>query len=265
MGCDDSLFNSVIVRPPTQELVKCVSTNPLRHTVAPSLAIKQYEEYVKILKEEGIEVYIMSGLEGYPDAVFIQDTAIVSSVRRSALICRFGEFSRRGEELSVAEFLRGLGFTLYYVSPPATIEGGDVLVTDVGVLYVGLSSRTNLYGINFLKEFFSNYEVITVPIDKVFHLLSAVNYLGRRRLAVVPELVDTSFFEGFKLIRIPFDEAYAVNMLYLGCDKVLIPDGRPKTYDRLRKEGLKPIVVDVSEFWKCDGGVTCLSLPLYNI
>jgi dimethylargininase len=265
LGCDDRLFNSVIVRPPTQELIKCVSTNPLKHTVDTSLAIKQHEEYVRVLKEEGIEVYVLPELKGFPDAVFIQDTAVVSSVRRAALVCMFGELSRRGEELSVAEFLRGLGFTLYYVSLPATIEGGDVLVTDVGVIYVGLSFRTNLYGIKFLRDFLSNYEVITVPIDKVFHLLSAVNYLGRKRLAIVPELVETSFFQGFKLIRIPLDEAYAANMLYLGCDRVLIPDGYPKTYDRLRKEGFKPIVVDVSEFWKCDGGVTCLNLPLYNI
>jgi len=140
-----------------------------------------------------------------------------------------------------------------------------VLVTDVEVVYVGLSSRTNLHVISFLKEFFSNYKVVTVPVNKVFHLLSSVSYLGKKRLAIVPELVDTSYFEGFKLTRIPLDEAYTSNMLYLGCDKVLIPDGYPETYNILRKEGLKPIVVDISEFYKCDGSITCPGLPLYKI
>lgn len=189
----------------------------------------------------------------------------MSSAKRSALICRFGEPSRRGEELSVAELLKSLGFTVCYVEPPATLEGVDVLVTDVGVIYVGLSSMTNLHGISFLKEFFSDYKVVAVPVNKVFHLLSSVSYLGKKRLAVVPELVDTSYFDGFKLTWIPLDKAYATNILYLGCGKVLIPDGYPKTYNILRKEGLKPIVVDISEFYKYDGGIACLGLPLYKI
>ncbi len=259
------LFDSVLVRPPTYDLIRCVSTHPLRNTVDPSLALRQHGEYVKALRGEGIDVHVLPQLNGFPDAVFIQDTAVISSVQRKALISRFGVPSRRGEERSVEEFVSKAGFEISRVEPPATLEGGDVLVTDVGVIYVGVSTRTNPQGVEVLRHFFREHKVVAVSTEKVFHLLSAVNYIGSKTIAVVPELVDASYFEGFKLVRIPLDEAYAANMLYLGNGKVLLPAGHPKTVEKLRSEGLTPLEVEISEFRKCDGGVTCLSLPLYMI
>jgi len=261
----DRLYNSVIVRPPVKELVKCVSTHPLRNTVDYRLAVKQHENYVKILREEGIAVYELPRLEDFPDSVFIQDTAVVRSAVKRALISRFGEPSRRGEELSVREFLSKMGFEVVDVKEPATLEGGDVLVTDVGVIFVGVTSRTNLYGLDALRNFFKEFRVVGVPATKVFHLLSAVNYVGNKTLVIVPELVDLSYFNGFRLVRVPLEEAYAANMLYLGDNKVLVPEGHPKTVEIMRREGYKVIEAEISEFRKCDGGVTCLSLPLYEV
>ncbi|MEM0504203.1 MAG: arginine deiminase family protein [Sulfolobales archaeon] len=264
MSHQQRLFNAVVVRPPTEDIVRCVSTHPLRCSINFREALRQHREYVSVLREEGVEVYEVPGLQGFPDAVFIQDTAIVRRPRGEALILRFSVPSRRGEEVSVAEFLRSLGYTTTFVGPPATIEGGDVLITDVGIVYVGITSRTNLEGLQYLRYFLTGLKVVPVPCSKVFHLLSAVTYLGGRTVALVPELVDHSVFDGFKLITVPTDEAYAANMLYLGGGKVLIPEGFRKTYEKLRREGFKPIEVDVSEFRKCDGGITCLSLPLYE-
>ncbi|MEM4486334.1 MAG: arginine deiminase family protein [Zestosphaera sp.] len=259
------LFDSVIVRPPTKDLTKCVSTHPFKDTLDMNLALKQHEEYIKILREEGIHVYTLPQLEGSPDSVFIQDTAIVRSSKRQALISRFGEAKRRGEEDSVENFLKKAGFTTHRVGPPATLEGGDVLITNIGMVYVGMTSRTNSFGIEALRHFLEDHKVIAVPTSKVFHLLSAVNYIGNKAVAIVPELVDPLFFEGFTQIRVPLEEAYAANMLYLGDNKILLPEGYPKTVERLRSSGYRVIEVDVSEFRKCDGGVTCLSLPLYLI
>ncbi len=259
------LFNTVLVRLPTDDLRRCISTHPLRDYVDLSLAVKQHRDYVRILREVGIDVIELPPLHGFPDAVFIQDTAVVGLVSGKALLARFGVDSRRGEELSVGEFLSGLRIKVVRTETPATIEGGDVLVTDVGIMFVGITSRTNTLGVQMLKQVFKDYEVIPVPTNKVFHLLSAVSYLGNRTVAIVPEYVDPSAFSGFKLIRIPFEEAYAANMLYLGHMKVLIPEGHPRTAEILRREGYSVIEVDVSEFRKCDGGVTCLNLPLYNI
>ncbi|RLG85406.1 MAG: amidinotransferase [Thermoprotei archaeon] len=260
----DRLFDQVIVRPPSKSIVGCISTNPLRTSVDPSKASRQHREYVKILREQGIEVIEMPPLEEHPDSVFVQDTAVVGSRSRRALIARFGAVPRRGEEVSVENLLRRMGFETVRVEEPGTLEGGDVMVTDLGLVYVGVSGRTNTVGVEYLRKTFPEVKVVEVPVTKVLHLLSAVNYIGNKTVAIVPELVDPSYFSGFKLIRVPLEEAYAANMLYLGERRVLIPAGYPETAERLRREGYKPIEVEISEFYKCDGGVTCLSLPLYK-
>ena len=262
---DSRLFDRVIVRPPSRSIVSCISTNPMRSTVSPTQASRQHREYVSILREHGIEVIEMPSLEDRPDSVFVQDTAIVGGRSRKALIARFGAVSRRGEEVSVENLLKEMGFKTLRVQGPGTLEGGDVMVTDLGLVYVGVSSRSNTVGVEYLRKVFPEVRVVEVPVTKVLHLLSAVNYLGNKTVAIVPEYIDPKYFRGFKLIRIPVEEAYAANMLYLGDQKVLIPAGYPRTAEILRREGFKPIEVDVTEFWKCDGGVTCLSLPIYKV
>ena len=105
----------------------------------------------------------LPSLEGFPDSVFIQDTALVRVPGKRALIPRFREPSRRDEEASVKEFLRGLGFSSIDVEAPATLEGGDVIITDLSVVFVGVTTRTNYGGVEALKSFFKEQEVIAVP------------------------------------------------------------------------------------------------------
>lgn len=257
-------FDSVIVRPPPTTFGKCVSSNPLRSSVSISLALEQWREYVEVLKESGIEVIELEPLDEYPDSVFIQDAAVVSSGGR-ALLASFSAESRRGEELALGEFLRRRGFEVLEVEPGGMIEGGDVLVTSEGIAFVGISQRTNILGAISLERAFPELEVLRVPVSRTFHLLSGVSYLGNSTLAICPALVDPSFFKGFKLIEIPEDESYAANMLHIGDGKVLIPEGYPRTEELLRSKGFRPISLRMSEFWKCDGGITCLSLPIYRI
>ncbi len=259
----DKLFNRVLVRPPAESYKRCVSTNPLHDTIDVSLAKKQHREYVKILKENGIEVIELPVLEEHPDSVFVQDTSIIGASSKTAALCRFGEPSRRGEEKSVKEYLEKEGFKVVEIRPPGTLEGGDVMVTDVGFVFIGESVRTNNEGIKQFAKVFPQVKVVGIKLTKIFHLLSGVNYLGKKRIAISPHVIDISYFQGFKLIEIPEDELYANNMLYLGDDKVLIPAGYPKTQEKLKRHGFKPIEVDVSEFWKGDGGVTCLNSPFY--
>ena len=260
----DRLFDTVIVRRPGESYKSCVSTNPEHRSIDVNLAKKQHEEYVKILKENGIEVIELEPLENHPDSVFVQDTAIVGVNSNLAVLSRFGEPSRRGEEESIKEVLKKEGFEIKHVEEPGTIEGGDVLVTNQGVVFVGLSQRTNAKGIKQLAQFFPKVKVISVPISKIFHLLSGVNYLGNKTVVISPHVVDIEYFKGFKFITIAEDELYVNNMLYLGEREVLLPAGYPKTEEKLRREGFKPVLVNVSEFWKGDGGVTCLNLPFYK-
>ncbi len=259
----DRLFNKVLVRSPSETYKLCVSTNPLRDTIDTSLAIKQHTEYIKILEENDIEVIKLPVLEEHPDSVFVQDTSIIGESSKKAVICRFGEKSRRGEEKSVKKYLEEENFNIISIHSPGTIEGGDILVTDVGVVFIGQSIRTNSDGIKQFAEAFSYVKIVKIKLTKIFHLLSGANYLGKKRIAISPYVVDISYFQGFKLIEIPEDELYANNMLYLGDDRVLIPAGYHKTKEKLIHEGFKVIEIDVSEFWKGDGGVTCLNSPFY--
>jgi len=259
----DRLFNTVIVRAPGKSYPNCVSSNPEHNSIEWSRALRQHQEYVKILRENGIEVIELPPLEEHPDSVFVQDTSIIGASSKKAVICRFGKHSRRGEERSIKEFLQAYGFITEEICAPGTIEGGDVLVTDVGIVFTGESERTNKEGIEQFAKAFPYVKVISIKITKIFHLLSGVNYLGKKRIAISPQVIDTSYFDGFKLIKIPEDELYANNLLYLGEEKVLIPAGYPKAKKKLISEGFKPIEVDVSEFWKGDGGVTCLNSPFY--
>lgn len=260
----DRLFDRVIVRPPGESYKNCVSTNPQHATIDVKLAQKQHREYVKVLRENGVDVVELEPLETHPDSVFVQDTSVIGTSSGVAIIVRFGEPSRRGEEKSIEKFLLDNEVKIKRIQAPGTLEGGDVLVTDQGVIFVGESQRTNRPGIEQFAKYFSHVKVVRVPVTKVFHLLSAVSYLGNKTIAISPQIIDVSYFKGFKLITIPEEELYANNMLYLGNKMVLIPAGYSKTEEKLKREGFKPITLDVSEFWKGDGGVTCLNSPFYK-
>ncbi len=256
----DRMFDEVFVRPPGRNYFRCKTTNPAGEDIDLTLARKQHAEYVSILRESGIAVNTLSPSDELPDAVFMEDVGLL--VSDIAIIGRFGEPSRRGEE---EVLLRDLGrkFQTRRIVPNGTLEGGDILVTEHAV-FVGLSSRTNEEGIRQLKSHLSNLELKPVP-TRLMHLLSGVTYLTERMLVICPSHVQESSFPGFEFIKIPQEELYAANTLYLGDNKVLIPQGYPKTRAKLTEGGFEPIELNISEFWKGDGALTCLSLPVHRI
>lgn len=220
--------------------------------------------YVSILKESGIEVEELPLLETYPDSVFIQDPVLLGS--RVSIVGRFGEPTRLGEAKALIEDLRRrrtpLG-ELSTVNPSGTLEGGDVVVTERG-LFVGESERTNSEGIRQLIAFLKRQHVTPVKTS-LMHLLCGCSYLNKGTMIISPDVVNPNHFLGFKFVRIPKDDAYAADALYLGGGKVLMPSGFPRTVAKLKEAGYKPIEIEMSEFHKGDGGVTCLSCPIYKI
>ena len=266
----DRLFDRVLVRPPGKDYSRCLSKNPDKETIDVPEAKAQHEKYVNKLKECGLEIEETPPLKNYPDAVFVQDTALVGAESNRAVICRFGVSDRRGEEESVARYLKGSGFETHRIEAPGTLEGGDVLVTDSDKVFVGESERTNVEGIEQLSQAFPNKEIIKVPVSEVFHLLSTVNYLGENTLAVCPDIVDTTHFQDFELIKIKKNEQSTeypnkpINLMYLGKNRVMLPNVYPETINILQKEGYSTIEVDISEFWKGDAGTTCPTLPFYK-
>jgi dimethylargininase len=264
MTATDRLFDTVFVRPPADSYVKCVSTNAAKTNIDARLAKRQHNQYVSILRESGIRVIELDPLEGFPDSVFMQDPALLG-LRRTT-VGRFGERSRRGEEEALLRDLRDgrvdVGIA-HFVRPPGTLEGGDVLITDHGI-FVGDSKRTNSSGIKQLSKNLKDIAVNAVKTS-MLHLLCGASYLNHKTMIIAPDLVDPGSFPGFRFVKIPLEEAYAADALYLGEGRVLIPSGFPKASMKLSESGYKPIEAKVSEFYKGDGGVTCLCSPLYEL
>ncbi len=262
----DRLFDSVLVRRPSTSYTHCVSSNPDKRSIDIQLARTQHQSYVSILKENNIKVVELPPYETYPDSVFMQDPAVLG-VRRS-IIGRFGEESRRGEELKLVSELHQLeqlkDSDIVEVESPGTLEGGDIMITDRKQLFVGQSSRTNPVGITQLRKLFHDLKVASVKTD-LMHLLCGCSYLNESTMIITPELVSPLNFPGLRYVKLSKQDAYASDALYLGNRRVLIPSGYPNASRKLREAGYSPVEVDISEFHKGDGGVTCLCSPIYSI
>lgn len=262
----DRLFDSVLVRSPSISYEHCVSSNPDKNSIDIKLAKLQHQSYISILRENDIKVLELPSYENYPDSVFMQDPAVLG-LRRS-IIGRFGEISRRGEESKLVSELHQLELLkdskVLQIEGPGTLEGGDVMITDQKQLFVGQSSRTNSTGTLQLQSFLPDMKVTAVKTE-LLHLLCGCSYLNQSTMIITPELVNPLNFSGFKYVKLSREDAYASDALYLGERRVLIPSGYPKASNKLKEEGYIPVEVDVSEFRKGDGGVTCLCSPIYNI
>jgi dimethylargininase len=229
-------------------------------SVSPELAERQHALYVAALQSAGLDVRRVPADDDYPDCVFIEDTAIVREER--ALVGRLTPH-REGEQRGVSEVLRQQHQT---VSLPAgaLLEGGDVM--HIGATtYVGLSTRTNEAGIEALREFLrpSGQRVVKVPVSNSLHLKTVATYLGDAALIAAPDFLDTSLFEVEEIIFTESGEAGAANCLRIA-DHLLIAEGNPRTTRRLlafaESKGLKPVPLDISEFEKGNGSLTCLSI-----
>jgi dimethylargininase len=259
----DRLFDFAFVRKPSNSYVNCVSSNSNRDKIDVTLAKDQHSDYISILKECGVNVIELPALEEFPDSVFMQDPGVLGM--SSCVIGRFGEASRRGEEEALVSELEKRNVAVgevIRIQGPGTLEGGDIVVTEREI-FVGQSSRTNAQGARQLAHALGDSRVFPVKTN-LFHLLCSCGYLNRRTMIIAPELIATKWFPRFRFVTIPKEEVYAADALYLGENRVLIPSGYPKAKAKLVQSGYKPIEVDVSEFYKGDGGVTCLSSPIYK-
>jgi dimethylargininase len=194
-------------------------------------------------------VVVLPADDAYPDSVFVEDTAIV--LQDLAVITRPGAESRRGESRAIAETLAKYR-PLVHIEPPATIDGGDVLVLDDRI-YVGQSTRTNEEAIGQLR-FLTRRDVIPVDVHGALHLKTAITRVSRNVLLVRREWVDVAPFAGWTLI-----DAEEPNALLVG-DVVIYPSAFPATAKDLRARGIDVRTVDADELAKLEGGVTCCAL-----
>jgi dimethylargininase len=222
-----------------------------------ALAGRQHEAYCRLLRECGATVRTLDVNRELPDSVFIEDTAVV--LDEVAVLASMGAPSRRAEPAGVEPELRKYR-DVERIELPATLDGGDVL--RVGrTLLVGLSSRTNAAGAEALQAAtrLFGYEVVPVPVRQCLHLKSAVGALPDGRLLVNPHWLDVEALNGFELVRVPAKEPDAANVMVVGTT-VCLPAAHPRTADLVRLLGFDARMVDLSEFAKAEGCVTCLSL-----
>lgn len=245
-----------LVRPPPDSYAQALTQDAEPRPVDAALARQQHAAYVAALRRLGMEVTELPADEAFPDGCFVQDPAFV--VDGILVVARPGAPSRRHEGRSLVAALAPAGLAVYRVMRPATLEGGDVLVTE-DALYLGLSRRTNQAALLQMELVF-NRKVQPVPVPAgVLHLLTGCTYLGQGRLLATRAFAALTELAHFKALVVPDDEAPAANVLVLG-QAALVPDGYPRTADLLARAGFTPCCVPIGEFEKRDGGVTCLSL-----
>jgi len=224
------------------------------------LALKQHDTYIEALKQCGVQVTVLDALEQYPDSCFVEDPAVITS--KCAIITNPGAGSRNGEKAeilsAVKKFFRD--DQIEYITAPGTLEGGDVMMVG-DHFYVGRSARTNEEGIRQFIEILEKHGLTgsEVPLEKVLHLKTGVNYIENNNMLVSGEFIHKPEFEKYNKIIIPEDEAYAANCIWMN-GKVIVPEGYPTVEKAVKDAGYEIILVDTSEYRKLDGGLSCLSL-----
>jgi dimethylargininase len=240
-------------------LAECQLTHLERTQIDAAIAAAQHAAYEQVLEEAGFEILRLPELADDPDAVFVEDTAIL--LGDHAIITRPGTASRAGETQSTAEGLKG-HFDLHHIGR-GFVDGGDVL--RIGKrLYVGRSTRTDANGIAALAELVRplGYEVVEAELRDCLHLktgasLAGSDSSGRPVLLYHEYSVDPRQFAGVD--PLPVAEAAAANCVRAG-DRLILPGGYPKTAARLADRGFNVVEIDVSELQKAEAGVTCMSL-----
>jgi dimethylargininase len=222
------------------------------------VARRQWNGYVDALRAEGWETIEVAPAEDCPDAVFVEDTVVVYG--DLAVICRPGADERKPETAGTEAALASLGYRIARIDEPGTLDGGDVL-KHAGVVWVGLSGRTNASGIEQLSELLRplGAQVVPVPISRVLHLKSAVTALPDGTVVGFEPLVDDpALWSSF--LEVP--EEAGAHVVVLDRSTVLMSTSAPASRALFESRGLRVVAVDISEYEKLEGCVTCLSVRL---
>ncbi|MFX0135676.1 MAG: dimethylarginine dimethylaminohydrolase family protein [Candidatus Hodarchaeota archaeon] len=221
-------------------------------------ALYQHSIYVQALKRCGIQVIELKADERYPDSTFVEDTAIAD--KEFAIILNMGAPSRRGEEIEIENVLNDYYDNIERINHPGTVDGGDVMKVE-NHYYIGLSKRTNLEGANQLVKIFKkkNYLCSKIQLTNLLHLKTGISYIGENNVIAVDKLRKLPHFKKFNIIYTNENEQYGANSIRVN-EYVLIPKGCNILSDSLKTLGYKLLELDLSEFRKMDGGISCLSL-----
>ena len=249
-----------LVRPTSSRLAEGLLTHVERRPVDIDLARRQWDTYVEALKGVGWQVREVPALESCADSVFIEDTVVM--YRDVAVITRPGNDARKPEIDAVEPVVASLGCRIERIVEPGTLDGGDVLKVH-DTVYVGLGGRTNQAGIDQLARILTplGATVVTIPVTKVLHLKSAVTALPDGTIIGWDLAVDdSSVFP--KYLSMP--EESGAHVVIIDNKRLLMAADAPKSAALLESLGYETIRVDISEYIKLEGCVTCLSVRMRN-
>jgi dimethylargininase len=247
---------TALVRRPSPRLADGIVTHIERTAVDVDRAMAQHEGYVNALRTHGWQIRDVEPADDCPDSVFVEDTLVV--VGDLAVLARPGAAQRQAELAGALAAAESVGLRVARISEPATLDGGDVLQTG-DTVYVGRGGRTNAEGIRQLRAL-TGRRVVPVPLKAVLHLKSAVTALPDGTFLALPDLVPAELFGAVRVV----EEEAGCHVVPLGGDEVLMAASAPRTAETLADLGFAPVVVDIGEFEKLEGCVTCLSVLVWG-
>lgn len=251
------MFKQLIVKRPGKSYLNGLTTSDLGVPDYDKLLV-QHETYIEALKKCEVEIKELDASEDFPDSCFVEDTAVI--VPEFAVITNPGAPSRNEEIKEMESVLKNFYSEFRYIKAPGTLDGGDVLQIEKK-FYIGISDRTNEEGAKQLKEILevAGYKAKIVPLKDFFHLKTGITYLGNNTVVGAGEFIDHPDFAEYDKIVVPKEEEYSANTIRVN-DFVIIPKGFPKTKQKINDAGFETIEVEMTEFQKHDGGLSCLSL-----
>jgi dimethylargininase len=254
-------FSRAIVCAPAATFVDGLTSSGALGRADVRKALGQHREYCRALVECGLQITALPPDARYPDGTFVEDTAVLAE--RVAIVTRPGAESRAGEVSAVAAALRAFTSQLEKIEAPGTLDGGDVC--QVGEHFmIGISGRTNAAGAAQLTRILMRHGYTASTVDirhsaALLHLKSGLTYLGDKRFVTAPSFPQFEAFEGHTRLEVDAAETYAANCIRVN-DVVIAPVGYPRITSRLRGLGYAVRLLDMSEFQKMDGGLSCLSI-----
>ncbi|KAA0959176.1 dimethylarginine dimethylaminohydrolase family protein [Planococcus kocurii] len=251
------MFKNVIVKSPGKSYLNGLTTSDLG-TPNYELLLEQHAAYIEALKTCGVEITHLSESEEYPDSTFVEDAAVLTP--EFAMITNPGAKSRNGEKEEIEAVLKNFYTNFHYITAPGTLDGGDVLQVDKH-FYVGISERTDRKGAEQFKTIVESegYTATIVELQEFFHLKTGIAYLGNNTVVAAGEFLDHPDFVDYEKVEIPATDEYSANCIKVN-DYVIIPKGFEETKRKFAERGLETIELEMSEFQKHDGGLSCLSL-----
>jgi dimethylargininase len=253
-------FKHAIVRPPSVSFAEGLTSADLGKPDL-DLATRQHAAYCAALEECGLTLNRLKPDPQYPDSTFVEDTAVLT--RHSAILARPGAASRQGEVPNIERVLAPFYSSTYTIQSPGTLDGGDVCQAG-DHFFIGLSGRTNEEGARQLakilrSEGYTSRIVNIAGIEDQLHLKSGVAYLDDKHLILTKAMEWLNFFGSYQTILVDPDENYAANCTRVN-EYVLLAAGYPKLESKLSDLGYQIMKLEMSEFQKMDGGLSCLSI-----